>query len=68
MLNLSVGRALLLSKSCDAGRALTLNQLHDDERLPVVLLEPIERGDVRVIDLGEETGLSLESFQSLFVS
>ena len=47
---------------------LAFHQFHDDERLPVVLFETIERGDVRVVDLSEESGFSLESFQSIFVS
>ncbi len=33
-----------------------------------MLFETIERGDVRVIDLGEESGFSMESFEALFVS
>ncbi len=33
-----------------------------------MFFETIERGDVLVIDLGEESGFSLESFQSVFVS
>ena len=49
-------------------QGLAFHQLHDDELLPVVLFKPMECGDVRVIDLGKETGLSLESFQAFFVS
>ncbi len=49
-------------------QGLTFDQLHDDELLPVVLLQSIERGDVRVIELRKEPGFSLEAIQAFFVS
>ena len=49
-------------------QGLAFHQFHDDELLPIVLFETIERGDVRVIDLGKKPGLTLEPIQAFFVS
>ena len=47
---------------------LPLHQFHDNELLPVMLLQSVQDGDVRVIELREETGFSLEAVQAFFVS
>ena len=53
---------------CDAlCQRLAFHQFHDDKLLAVVLFEPMECGDVRVIDLGEEFGFSLEPRESFLV-
>ena len=44
-----------------------LNQLHEEKPLPVMLLETMERSDIRVIELGEESGFALETIKTLFV-
>ena len=46
---------------------LPLDELEGEEGLPVGLLEPVDRGDVRVVEGGEEVGLALEAPQALFV-
>ena len=46
---------------------LALHQLEGEEGLPVGLLEPIDGGDVRVVEGGEEVSLALEAAQALRV-
>jgi hypothetical protein len=44
---------------------LPLHELEDEEGLPVRLLQPVDGGDVRVIEGGEEMGLPLEAPEAL---
>ena len=44
-----------------------LDELESEERLPVGLLEPVDRGDVRVVEGGEKVRLALEAAQALGV-
>ena len=54
---------------CDPLRqGLAFHQLHDDELLPVVPFESIERCDVLVIHLCEQPRFSLETIQTFSVS
>ncbi len=47
---------------------LTFNQLHSQELPSIGLLEPIERGDIGVIQLREQLRFTLEPIQTLFVA
>ena len=46
---------------------LALDQLEGEEGLAVRLLEPVDRGDVRVVERGEEVRLALEAREALGV-
>jgi hypothetical protein len=46
---------------------LALDELEGEERPPVGLLEPVDGGDARVIERGEEVGLAPEAGESLGV-
>lgn len=47
---------------------LALDELHDDELLPPDTFETVERGDVGVIQLGEELGLAVEARHPLGIA
>ena len=47
---------------------LAFDQLHRQEPLAIGLLEPIERGDICVIQLREQLRLTLEPIQTFFVA
>ena len=47
---------------------LTVDELHDQERLSLGVLEPMERGDIGVVQLSEETGFAPESLEPLLVA
>ena len=47
---------------------LALDELHNEKLLPIMFFEPMQRGDVRVIDLRKKLGLSFEPVQAFFVS
>jgi len=47
---------------------LTFEQLHSDERLPVLLANVVNRTDVRVVQCGRGLGLALEAGQRLRVT
>jgi len=49
------------------GQSLSLDELHHQKRLAVGFLKAVERGDVRVIQLGQEPGFSFESIEPLLV-
>jgi hypothetical protein len=44
-----------------------LDELHDDGRLPIGLLEPVNLGNIRVIERGQDLGLALETSQPVGV-
>ena len=44
---------------------LPVEQLHDDERLPVVLADVVDRADVRMVQRRGGAGLALEALQRL---
>ena len=46
---------------------LAFDQLEGQERLPVGLLEPVDGGDVRVVERGEQVRLALEAREPVFV-
>ncbi len=46
---------------------LPLDELHHQELLAFVLFEPMERGDVRMVQLRQELGLPLEPGKALLV-
>ena len=50
------------------GERLSRNEFHDKEPLAVVLLEPEQRRNPRVIERREHAGLALEASHSLRVS
>jgi len=50
------------------GQRLAFHELHDEALVSVVLFEAVECGDVRMVELGEEPGFSLETLEPLFVS
>ena len=47
----------------ELAKGLSRDELHDEEPDPVLLLELVERGDVRVVQRREEPGLALEARQ-----
>ena len=47
---------------------VTVDQLEDEEALLGVLLEPVDRADVRMVERGQQLGLALESGEALLVS
>lgn len=49
------------------GQGLSLDELHHQKRLAVGFFEAVERGDVRVIQLGQKPGFSFESLEPFFV-
>jgi hypothetical protein len=54
--------------ACDTLRQrLAFHELHDEEPLAIVLLQSMQRGDVRVIELSQEPRLSLESVHAFLV-
>ena len=46
------------------GQRLTFDVLHDDEVDPIVLTDVVERADVRMIQLRDRSGLTLEPLSS----
>ena len=46
---------------------LSLDQLHHEELLPVGFFQAVQRGDVRMIELGKERGFTLETIEALLV-
>ncbi len=46
---------------------LAFHELHDQELLAFVLLQAVQGCDVRVIELSQQSGLSLESVHAFFV-
>ncbi|MEE8138790.1 MAG: hypothetical protein V3T81_07985 [Thermoanaerobaculia bacterium] len=49
------------------GQGVALDQLQDEEGLPVGLLQAVDRGDVGMVQGGQELGFPLEASQSLGV-
>ena len=50
------------------GESLTVHELHDEKPQPLVLLQTVQRRDIRVIELREQAGLALEAPQALLVA
>jgi hypothetical protein len=50
------------------GEVLPGHQLEDEERLAVRLVEAVDRGDVRVVEGGEEVGFAAEPREALLVA
>ena len=46
---------------------LPFEKLHDDERLAFVLINVVNRADIRVIKRGSGLGLALEAFECLMI-
>ena len=49
------------------GQGRALDELHDESTDAVALLEPEDRGDVRMMELGEELRLAFESREAFLV-
>ena len=49
------------------GQSLALNELHDQELAAFVLLQAVQGRDIRVIELSQDPGLSLEPSQAFLV-
>ena len=47
---------------------LPRNELHDEKGMILVLLEAVQRGNVRMIERGEDAGLSFETSQSFGIA
>jgi hypothetical protein len=45
-------------------QVLTGDELHRDEALPFGVVEPVDRGDVRVVKDGQEFGLAFEACEA----
>ena len=48
-------------------KRLAFDELHHETLLIIMFLEPVERGDAGVIQLGEKSCLALETLHPLFV-
>jgi hypothetical protein len=70
--NLAGNRQRVLERDPPAGQPLlqrfALDQLQHQERLTVGLLQPVDRGDVRVVERGEELGLAPEPGETLRIA
>src|SRR5262249_51445178 len=55
------------------GERRSLDELHDDERIltirplrPILLLQPIDMSDMRVVQRGQQVGLTLEAREAIW--